>query len=989
MGLDRTQTGTRYVVGTRPDASRAGSRAAAIVFGAAGILYVGFVLACVVSRAGVPMTPGWTAKAVRGVYTVTAANQAVRNAGLQPGDRLRSVAGEPAAGVFGPALALSRLPYGASYSVEAERGGAVRTIFLSMNPSARPDWGEFSPNLFVAILLFATSVYIAALRWRNLTARLAAISFMITGLAITSVVLIEFPGWGRLSSALAIVLLSLHRPWELPLAYDFCSRFPRSVEEAPAARWLRRALYFWAALLWIPFTLPVLAHVLGAPPLSVFAALVSFRPDGEFGAPIVAGFESITAALSCIVLVRNYARLRSPDSRRRILWAGLAIASSVGTFLLFAFLKLAWNLTGSESVRHWEAFVNDAGTFIVGLSVVGFGYAVSKHRVLGIRFALRQGLQYLLAKNVLRLMVLLPLFVVLAQAIANPERGLREIFLRGSWPLYLAVAIAGTVGLRYQVQIRPWLDRRFFRVELVQEQILAALMERIKQVESEKELCLVAGRELDAALDVDGCHLFLSGQNGHVRVAYSRLPDRAARLRDWLNSDGMDYLGSGSFFMLYEVQENSWDGDTYESEPAEHLVVPVRGADRNATITLALGPKRSEQPYTSRDRDLLLAIAAQMAIVREVLQLKKSVEQERRTRVQVLGRLDRQDVHLLTECPDCGRCCTTMESTCPDHGVSLSLTLPVERTIEGKYLLERRIGRGGMGVVYRALDLRLDRRVAIKIMMGDLFGNNVAMSRFAREARAVAALHHPNIVAVYDFGWLPAGGAYLAMELIDGQSWRHYIKPGRGMAFELACPALRQLCLAVEASHAGGVIHRDLKPENIVIAGDVNQWRVVVLDFGLARFRAELLSADRSLTVTGAIVGTLGYMSPEQRYGRKVDPSTDVYSVGVICAETLTGRRPPKSGASLDWLRSALRGSLSLPGPLVGVLERALAQQRAQRPSMREFLDALVDAESTAGPETPGSSFDPENIETLTLPPPGMQGDNSWTNRARKHGASG
>ncbi len=893
------------------------------------------------------MTPGWTAREEGGVYRVETVKQPARNAGLQPDDRLLSVAGDAAAGIFGPALALSRVPYGESYPVEVERGGAVVRLSLPMNPPARPDWGGFFPNLVVAILLIALSVYVAALRWRNLTARLGALMYMTGGgIGMTAVILIGFPGWGGLSSALATAFLSLYRPWELPLAYDFCSRFPRSVEEAPAAHRLRRALYVWAGLLWIPFNVPVFAHVLGIPPMGAIVALVPFRPDGEFGAPMIAAFESITAALSCLVLFRNYARLRTPDSRRRIRWAGLAIGSSVGTFLLFALLKLIRNVTGSELAGQLEAIVNDAATFEIGLSILGLGYAVSKHRVLGIRVAIRQGLQYLLAKNVLRLIVLLPLFVILFQAIANPERGLRDLLMRNSWPFFLAVAAAGAVGLRYRVQIRPWLDRRFFRTALVQEQVLAALMERIKQVESEQELCMIAGRELDAALHVDGCHLFLSDRDGRVRVAYSQWLDRAARLRDWLNSDGMDLLSAGSLFLLYEVQENSWDGDTYESQPAEHLIVPVRGTDRNGTITLALGPKLSEQPYTTRDRDLLAAIAGQMGIVREVLRLRRSVQEERRTRVQVLGHLDSQHVQLLTECPDCGRCYTTAESLCPHDGVSLSLTLPVERTIDGKYRLERRIGRGGMGVVYWAHDLRLDRPVAVKMMIGDLFGNNIAMSRFSREAQAAAALHHPNIVAVYDFGWLPAGGAYLGMEWIDGKSWRDHIKPG-GMASERALPAMRQLCLGVEAAHIGGVIHRDLKPENIVIAE--GSWRVVVLDFGLAKFRREMLSSDTALTVPGAIMGTPRYMSPEQRYGRAVDASTDIYSVGVICAETLTGCGPPRSGASPDWLKSVLRGSF-LPGPMAGVLERALAQQGAQRPSMREFLDALADTELTAGP---------------------------------------
>jgi eukaryotic-like serine/threonine-protein kinase len=173
------------------------------------------------------------------------------------------------------------------------------------------------------------------------------------------------------------------------------------------------------------------------------------------------------------------------------------------------------------------------------------------------------------------------------------------------------------------------------------------------------------------------------------------------------------------------------------------------------------------------------------------------------------------------------------------------------------------------------------------------------------------------------------------------------------------------LCVAVEAAHAGGVIHRDLKPENIMIADVVDQWRVVVLDFGLAKFRSDLLSGEQSLTVSGVLMGTLGYMSPEQRSGRKVDPSTDVYSVAVICAETLTGRRPPRNGISPEWLKSAFRNALPVHGQLRRMVERALAQNPRQRPSLLEILDCLPNSESVR-PPLPFSPLSLEKAETST-----------------------
>jgi serine/threonine protein kinase len=798
----------------------------------------------------------------------------------------------------------------------------------------------------VSLVVCSAAVYIAALRWSNLSARLAAIAFMTGGLSIAAVVLIEYPGLGRRTSALAIGLISFHRPWELPLMYDFCSRFPRPIEETRLATWLRLVLYTCAALMWIPFNVPVWAQVGGISPLPALGHLIPFRPDGQYGSTIIAGFESIAALLSCLVLVRNYRRIRNPGARLRMRWAGLSIASTIFTFLLFAFLKLLWNVTGSEVAGRWAEFVDDTGTFVVGLSFLVLTYAVAKYRVFGIGLAIRQGLRYLLAKNILRSMIVFPFLVAAGKALENPDEGLRHLVMQSSWPSYSVLAAAGVLGLRYQMQIRPWLDRRFFRVALGQEQMLVTLMDRIRLVESEDELCLIAGRQMEEGLHINGCHIFLGDRKDRLRIAYSQSPDRASQLRDWLNSEGTQFLNADSPFTLHEVQESIEDEDTYVSYETEHLIIPISGVGLKTGVALALGPKRSEEPYTARDHELLKGIAGQMATVREMLQLKKRVEQEGRTRVHVLGHLDRRQVQLLTECPDCGRCYTTSDSTCADDGASVSLTLPVERVIDGKYLLERRLGRGGMGVVFRATDIRLSRPVAIKIMVADLFGNHAAVSRFSQEARTIAALNHPNIVAVHDFGRLPTGGAYLVMELVQGESWRRHLTAGRSMTLQRAYSSIRQLCEAVEAAHTGGVIHRDLKPENIMIADDWNQNRVIVLDFGLAKFHPDLLTADETVTLTGVVMGTLGYMSPEQRLGRKVDASSDVYSIAVICVETLTGSKPPRFEATSEWLNSAFRNVESVHKPLFRVLERALARNPWERPLLGEILECLPRVES-------------------------------------------
>jgi serine/threonine-protein kinase len=173
----------------------------------------------------------------------------------------------------------------------------------------------------------------------------------------------------------------------------------------------------------------------------------------------------------------------------------------------------------------------------------------------------------------------------------------------------------------------------------------------------------------------------------------------------------------------------------------------------------------------------------------------------------------------------------------------------------------------------------------------------------------------------------------------------------------------------VEAAHAGGVVHRDLKPENVMISNQGNSDRVIVLDFGLAKVKADASPSDRDLTISGAIMGTRGYMSPEQRSGQRVDWRTDVFSVAVICAETVTGMRPPQTGASRDWLKAALSRTTLHYDELSRVLQKALARNPGQRPRMREFREELEDAMPACISAQSATAGETENMNTLTMPP--------------------
>jgi serine/threonine protein kinase len=376
--------------------------------------------------------------------------------------------------------------------------------------------------------------------------------------------------------------------------------------------------------------------------------------------------------------------------------------------------------------------------------------------------------------------------------------------------------------------------------------------------------------------------------------------------------------------------------------------MPIRTAAGQVTAVLLLGTKKSEEGYTNRDRKLLHAVATQAGLILEVIGLKERIREEGRVRVEVLAKLDKEAVQLIVECPECGRCYARSDVTqCKNDGARLVLTLPIERVIDGKYRLERRIGAGGMGAVYEATDLRLGRLVAVKVMTGRLFGNNQALRRFEREARAAARLQHPNIVPVYDFGPLRGDGAYLVMQRISGRSWRAELDRFGAIKLERALGWFEQLCDAMIAAHASGIIHRDLKPENLLISAadnDVNVEKVTVLDFGLAKVNA-LDAAGESLTAEESVIGSLAYMSPEQRAGERVDGRSDIFSSAVVVVETLSGNRPSQHGATHQWLQDSLvwANATAACDAFKQFLDRCLAPSPSDRvSSMNRFKRELI-----------------------------------------------
>lgn len=219
----------------------------------------------------------------------------------------------------------------------------------------------------------------------------------------------------------------------------------------------------------------------------------------------------------------------------------------------------------------------------------------------------------------------------------------------------------------------------------------------------------------------------------------------------------------------------------------------------------------------------------------------------------------------------------------------------IDQTLDNKYLLEERLGEGGMGTVYRARHLLMDRPVAIKVLHSQFVENEAARTRFQLEARAAVLLHHPNAVSVTDFGQTAEGLVYIVMEFLNGHTLREILAKEAPLETARATSIMLQTSAAVAAAHKAGIIHRDLKPSNILVTKSAAAPAVVkVLDFGIAKLAADILDDEdaSALTLPGTPIGTPRYMSPEQYEGRDLTPAADVYSLGVILYEMLTGMAP-------------------------------------------------------------------------------------------------
>jgi eukaryotic-like serine/threonine-protein kinase len=934
-----------------------------------GVLMFGvYVFAAVmVFRYGAVMTEyGWDAKRQGNAWYVSSVDpQGAANGRLAVNDQVLAVQDDTRIALVGPGL--KTIPPGSTYSVRVARGGGEQqvTLYAPLKRDYHKLGRSFS-YLILSIEFFLVALLMGVLKPEDRIARLACIGLFAPALfflaraapTLETAWLLSDSRIFPARSALTIFLIAgAIMPLHWVLGYHFYYRFPEGVARNRFWTGIMYLLYAWGGLLWVAFRVTDLQRLRGQD------ALIAFRAHYDLVfkfQPLVFNLFQLCAAVAIFaVIVRNYHTVTAADQRRRVKWLVYGSVASVIPLLLAQAAGVLSRVTVSndpnvERILFNFLWVTNLSTLLI--PVVSC-YVILKHHIFDINVVIRRGVQYLLAKNALRLALALPVVALLLTVLANPHRTLAEIAFRNSIYFYLLLITAAALSLKSRRRLTDWIDRKFFREAYNQEKILHTLIDDVKKLDSISEMSRRVSLEVERALHPEHVYLFYrQREHRELSLGYSsggssqelHIPEEFRLLRFMEDEGGAQDFPFPQKINLPQIEKD------WLARLGTRLIVPLAGSDRRLAGLFLLGEKKAEVPYTSRDRELLEALADQIAIVYENVQLKEFIAQERRIKHEVLAHVDQQQINLLKECPACGACFDWAAATCTTDGTELQLSLPVERTIEERYRLERLLGRGGMGAVYKATDLRLQREVAIKILSGSMFGNVQALRRFEREAQAAARLRHPNIVTVHDYGVLSTKGAYLVMELMAGETLSARLKREGVITPVTAADLFDQLLEGVKAAHQAGVVHRDLKSENIVlVTTERGQTRVCILDFGLAKLTqtmeadARSHSSTASVTTPGAVVGTFGYMSPEQLTGGKVDERSDLFSIGVMVVEAITGRRPFDGATYHELLINILQAPYHLPdeSPEVRRLDDVLQSCLAKASNARFASVAALQAE--------------------------------------------
>jgi GAF domain-containing protein len=491
----------------------------------------------------------------------------------------------------------------------------------------------------------------------------------------------------------------------------------------------------------------------------------------------------------------------TPTSGRRIQIVVYTGVPAVFAYALKVGIPLLGGLAGRRVELPWpvEALLQA----IVLLPAFGLPYAVAVRHVFSPRTVLRSSLQYAFAKRTLTVLVALPAIALVVSLLQQRDQSLSAI-VSGRPLFYLICLVLLTLAVRYRDTAQRWLDHRFFRAEYDAREILVSLAGRLPLEADPRDLVAMVVTQIDSALHPESIAV-LAGEvvstqtaGGGSVLLGSFEPIRALR------AEAVPLRADSALVTLLrwsdkplEVFLDDEQSPVSRVPPADRrwltslhaaLLVPIfaGGSEPRPLVgVIALGRKQSEEPYTPEDRELLRGIAVQMGVALD------------------LSRLRRQ----IGATPGSGTR-GSIASTAPTMvvgGSGMPAAMGVGVLVDGKYRVDAVIGEGGMGAVFRAWDLRLERSVAIKVVRADLLSDRDSRARFRRESQIVAKLQHPAIVTVFDYGTLADGAAFLVMEFVPGEDLRSLLKREQKLGTTQTVALIGGIAAGVDSAHKSGV----------------------------------------------------------------------------------------------------------------------------------------------------------------------------------------
>jgi tRNA A-37 threonylcarbamoyl transferase component Bud32 len=853
-------------------------------------------------------------------------------AGVKQGDRIINIDGRPIHSPSAFFSALSNTVFDHPVSIVVLRGSQevhLQLVLTQTLPNARTSQETLGWWVEVAVSLVQLLVGLLVLfkRPRDLTAVAAGIFLSSLG---TGNFYFVAPGaavvWRNLPLAIQwlifpVLILSINGLPVAPMVL-FSLSFPKPL--------LYRR---WAWLMLAVLATPLLGFA------TIFNYVVLFAPERTGGAfpgwlGTITEIDAPVAFLAPIVILAvSYFKLREVNERRRIRLVILGLLLFLVDLLAAFVFSLSSKTSGLSAIA--------VSPLVFGMAQVPFticvAYAVLRQRLFQVSFIVRQSLQYAAARGVLLIPIPILAGILIFDLVVHKDQPFGLLLSQHGWA-YALMGVVGIVAHKKKSQWMEVLDRRFYREHYNAQQLLRQTVEEIRASSNLAEVAPKAVARIEQALHPEFVAILMREATEPLyRSIASAPPDIYPR---GLSAESKLMSAFRLFAKPLQISlaESGWLKQQLPSEDTNFLrdaridlMVPIVTAPHGREALMVLGPKKSEEPYGSEDQELLSGIGSALALLLE------------RPVTSALGGFE--------ECPRCGLCYESGMGRCSNEGAQLTRT-QFKRLLTSRYRLERRLGRGGMGTVYKATDTSLERSVAVKLIREDLLTSNEAAERFRREAKAAAAFAHPNLVTVHDFGVDSDTRVFLVMELLEGFTLRQRFEQQTKFAPQQVLQVLGGVCAGLEAAHESGLIHRDLKPENIFLVQSGGGEVTKILDFGLAKFLVSPTNSAAATveTVAGVLMGTPQYMSPDQLTGEVASAAWDIWALAVIAYEMLTGAHPFPATSVGQMHHSIVNGRFTplsthlpdAPAEWQQFFERALSPKTAVRPqSAKEFVSAL------------------------------------------------